>query len=177
MNDKITLITQDGQNFLVDREMIAKVSETINGVLEDAADGNIPLPNVVSSVMKHCLEFAQFQFENGMLVKTGQKNKAEGAANDTEKDVTNLLDDEKKSKLKDFCDTFFGKMEQPMLFEVILAANYLDMNLLLDSCCSRVAAMIRGQTPDQIRKTFNIQNDFTPEEEEQVRKENEWVEA
>jgi S-phase kinase-associated protein 1 len=26
----------------------------------------------------------------------------------------------------------------------------------------------------EIRRTFNIKNDFTPEEEEQVRKENEW---
>ena len=28
----------------------------------------------------------------------------------------------------------------------------------------------------QIRKHFNIKNDFTPEEEEQVRRENEWCE-
>lgn len=35
--------------------------------------------------------------------------------------------------------------------------------------------MIKGKTPEEIRKTFNIENDFTPEEEEQIRKENEWV--
>lgn len=29
-----------------------------------------------------------------------------------------------------------------------------------------------GKTPEQIRKTFNIVNDFTPEEEEAVRAEN-----
>lgn len=34
--------------------------------------------------------------------------------------------------------------------------------------------MIKNKTPDEIRRTFNIVNDFTPEEEEQVRKENEW---
>lgn len=31
-----------------------------------------------------------------------------------------------------------------------------------------------GKTPEQIRKTFNIVNDFTPEEEEAVRAENKW---
>jgi len=36
--------------------------------------------------------------------------------------------------------------------------------------------MIRGKTPEEIRKTFNIENDFTPEEEAQVKKENEWCE-
>jgi len=29
--------------------------------------------------------------------------------------------------------------------------------------------MIKGKTADEIRKTFNIKNDFTPAEEEQVR--------
>ena len=32
------------------------------------------------------------------------------------------------------------------------------------------------QTPEEIRKHFNIKNDFTKEEEEQVRRENEWCE-
>ena len=27
-----------------------------------------------------------------------------------------------------------------------------------------VANMIKGKTPEEIRKTFNIRNDFTPEE-------------
>ncbi len=33
--------------------------------------------------------------------------------------------------------------------------------------------MIKGKQPEEIRKLFNIVNDFTPEEEEQIKKENE----
>jgi S-phase kinase-associated protein 1 len=47
---------------------------------------------------------------------------------------------------------------------------------MLDLLCKTVAEMIRGKTPEQIRAHFNIVNDFTPEEEEQVRRENEWCE-
>lgn len=40
--------------------------------------------------------------------------------------------------------------------------------IMCHSVC-QVANMIKGKTPEEIRKTFNIKNDFTPAEEEQVR--------
>uniref|UniRef100_A0A8C0DBR4 S-phase kinase-associated protein 1 n=1 Tax=Balaenoptera musculus TaxID=9771 RepID=A0A8C0DBR4_BALMU len=68
------------------------------------------------------------------------------------------------------------KEAQGALFELILAANYLDIKGLLDVTCKTVANMIKGKTPEEIRRTFNIKNDFTEEEEAQVRKENQWCE-
>jgi S-phase kinase-associated protein 1 len=68
------------------------------------------------------------------------------------------------------------KIDQGTLFELILASNYLDIKGLLNVTCKSVANMMKGKTPEEIRKTFNITNDFSPEEEEQVRKENEWCE-
>ena len=41
---------------------------------------------------------------------------------------------------------------------------------------SLALSRVAGKTAEQIRTTFNIKNDFTPEEEEMVRKENEWCE-
>ena len=67
-------------------------------------------------------------------------------------------------------------VDQEELFELILAANYMDIKPLLDLTCAKVATMIKGKTPEQIRKQLNIQNDFTPEEEEAVRAENKWAE-
>ncbi|CAK9153977.1 unnamed protein product [Ilex paraguariensis] len=55
------------------------------------------------------------------------------------------------------------------------AANYLNIKSLLDLTCQTVADMFKGKTPEEIRKTFNIENDFTPEEEEEVRRENAWT--
>ncbi|KAF3644038.1 E3 ubiquitin ligase complex SCF subunit sconC [Capsicum annuum] len=52
------------------------------------------------------------------------------------------------------------------------AANYLNIKSLLDLTYQTVADMIKGKTPEEIHKTFNIKNDFTPEKEEEVRREN-----
>lgn len=44
-------------------------------------------------------------------------------------------------------------------------------------CDMQVAEYIKQcKTPEEIRQRFNIPNDFTPEEEEEVRKENAWCE-
>ena len=63
-----------------------------------------------------------------------------------------------------------------MLFDLILAANYMDIKSLLDLACKRVAAEIKDKTPDEIRSRFGLENDLTPEEEEQVKRENTWCE-
>ncbi|KAF7840999.1 SKP1-like protein 1A [Senna tora] len=55
------------------------------------------------------------------------------------------------------------------------AANYLNIKSLLDLTCKTVADMIRGKMPEEIRKTFNLKNDFTPEEEAEIRLQNQWA--
>ena len=42
------------------------------------------------------------------------------------------------------------------------------MKPLVDLTCRAIADTIKGKSPEEIRATFQIVNDFTPEEEEQV---------
>jgi len=42
--------------------------------------------------------------------------------------------------------------------------------------CKTVASEINGKTPEEIRTRFNIKNDFTPEEEEEIIRANVWCE-
>jgi len=70
----------------------------------------------------------------------------------------------------------FVDVEKDILFELILAANYMDCKPLMDLTCATIASMIKGNTPEEIRKIFNFVNDLTPEEEANIREENKWIE-
>ncbi|ESW28184.1 hypothetical protein PHAVU_003G265900 [Phaseolus vulgaris] len=148
---KITLKSSDGEAFEVD-EIVALESQTIKHMIEDdCADSGIPLPNVTSKILAKVIEYCKKHVE----------------ANSADEKPT---EDELKA-----WDAEFVKVDQATLFDLILAANYLNIKNLLDLTCQTVADMIKGKTPEEIRKTFNIKNDFTPEEEEEVRRENQWA--
>ena len=156
-DDKVKLQSQDGQDFEVEVR-VAKMSETVRNLIEDAGiDNPIPLPNVTGKILSKVVEYCVYHTEHPTPVSEDKK-------------------DEKRTDDIIPWDLDFCKVDQATLFELILAANYLDIKPLLDLTCKTVANMIKGKTPEEIRKTFNIKNDFTPEEEEQVRKENEWCE-
>ena len=51
-------------------------------------------------------------------------------------------------------DREFINVDQGTLFEIILAANYMDMQGLLDLGCKTVANMIKGKSVEEIRKVI-----------------------
>ena len=57
-------------------------------------------------------------------------------------------------------------VEKEELFELIMASNYLDIKPLLELACAKVASKIKNKSIEEIRKFYNIENDFTPEEEQ-----------
>jgi S-phase kinase-associated protein 1 len=71
----------------------------------------------------------------------------------------------------DAYDLKFVDVDQDTMFQTLLAANFMDIAPLLNLMCAKVASLMKGKTPEEIRKTFNIRADYTPEEEEHVRKE------
>ncbi|CAN0930095.1 SKP1-like protein 4 [Linum grandiflorum] len=80
-------------------------------------------------------------------------------------------------------DQEFVKVNLMMLFDLILvdvvyylkAADYLNIKELLDLTCQKAAHVIFGKTTEEMCKIFNIKNDFTPEEEANIRIENRWA--
>merc|ERR1712122_283394 len=63
-------------------------------------------------------------------------------------------DENKEKRTDDICswDADFLKVDQGTLFELILAANYLDIKGLLDVTCKTVANMIKARHQRKLEK-------------------------
>jgi len=127
-------------------------------VEDSGTDEAIPLPNVKSEILEKVIEYCKHHKDN------------------PPEEIAKPLKTSNLEEVVSQWDAAFVDVEQDKLFELILAANYLDIKSLLDLTCAKVASMIKGKSPEEIRKQFNIVNDFTPEEEAQVREENKWCE-
>ena len=150
-SDKVTLVSTDGQTYRVAQEPMF-LSLTIRNLLEDAgSEEDIPLPNVNGATLAKVIEFCAQHH-----------------------DVSTKSVDERDHVSKRWTNELMH-MDQTLLFDMILAANYLNIKPLLDLSCKTVANMIKGRTPEEIRHIFGIKNDFTPEEEEEIRRENMWA--
>jgi len=148
---KITLMSSDGEMFEIEKAVVME-SETIKNFIKDVPDiTRIPIPKVSGKILAMVIQYCKKHVDS---------------ANSNEKPSE---DDLKK------WDTEFIQLEQPILLDLILAANFLDIKSLLDLTCQRVADMMRGKTPEEICQMFNIVNDYSPEEEEEVRRENQWA--
>lgn len=147
----------------------ACMSNLIKDLLEDSEPGDvitIPISNVNGVTLKYILDYCEHHHN----VK----------AEEIEKPLRGKIEDVISTWDKDFIFTDLVKngdeKQHELLIDVIMAANFLNIKDLLDLTCATVASMIKGKSPEQIRSLFNIENDFTPEEEEKIREENKWCE-
>ena len=112
---QIKLQSSDGEVFPVDVE-IARQSVTIKTMLEDLGmeeeeDEVVPLPNVNAAILKKVIQWSTYHKD----------------------DPPPPEDDENKEKRTDDIsswDSDFLKVDQGTLFELILAANYLDIKVI-----------------------------------------------
>ncbi len=154
----VKLVTVEGDIVHVDIETASK-SVLIKGMIDDSGvEEEIPLPNVKKAILDKIVVFCEYIKKN--------------SPPEIEKPLrSNNLNDVTTPWYATFVD-----LDQEVLFELILAANYLDIKPLLELSCAKVASLIKNKSIPEIRKFFNIENDFTPEEEAQIMEENKWAE-
>ncbi|KAK8954678.1 SKP1-like protein 1B [Platanthera zijinensis] len=148
----LRLMSSDGKEVVVEAAVAMK-SQLIRQMIEADCAGEsdvINIPNVTAAVLSLIFRYCEKHLGDG----------------DGDKAIAN--------DLKSFDEDFIS-VDLDTLYDLLMGSNYLDVKGLLDLACQKVADLIKGKSPDEIRRIFNIEKDFSPEEEEEVNKENKWA--
>ncbi|KAH0773451.1 hypothetical protein KY290_010588 [Solanum tuberosum] len=139
----ITLKTSNGEEFKLDEAIVVR-SEVIKNIVQDVdcTSNAIPLFNIDGKSMTTMVKYWKTRWEEGVT----------------------------EDQLKNF-DQDFLKMSHSELLGVVLAARYLDDKQLKKVIIQEFVHRITGKTLEEIREVYGILNDYTPEEEEEIRRE------
>jgi S-phase kinase-associated protein 1 len=159
----VLLVSSDEVEFRIPKRH-AEMSRVIANMIKDMEGGEdepIPIQEVKSDIMELITRWMEYHVDDPPKVEP-------------EPDVHDHL----PKRADDICDwdlEMLKKLDKHTLFNLSTASNFLDINTLMHTCCKHIANTIRGKTPEQLREYFELTDAFTPEEEEQIRRENEWV--
>lgn len=144
----VNLVSKEGDTYEVPIA-VAKMSNIVKTTLEDDSDDDvqeIPLPNVKATVLAKVIEYCtHYQIEP----------------------MTQITTPLKSSKFEEVVQQWYAdfvKVEQVLLFELVTAANFMDIAPLLDLTCFAVAVLIKGKSAEEIRAIFNIDSHDIPGE-------------
>ena len=128
MTDKVRLLCSDGEEVEIDLD-IAEKSVLIKGLIDDSGtEEQIPLPNVKRPILEKVITFCQHLKDH--------------APPEIEKPL-------KSVDMASVVDAWYAdyiNLEQEVLFELIMASNYLDIKPLLELSCSKVASLIKNKS-------------------------------
>jgi S-phase kinase-associated protein 1 len=142
----IKLQSSDNQVFALELAA-AKQSTTLRTMLEDLGIGDevdtevIPLPNVRSEILRLIVDWSVRHKDDPILTDD----------DDLKYYNTNFED------LPAWDRDLVSGLNTSALFELTLAANYLDIAGLLNLACKGIANLMNGKSPEELRKCFNVQ--------------------
>ena len=106
-----------------------------------------------------------------VLAASNQSSSSSGSEDNDE-----FLNEEYLANVSPWDQKFMDTLDLPALIELTKAANYLNISPLLDLCCRTIARQMTGLKTEELRRKFNLPNDFTPEEEAKLAAEFAWIE-
>ncbi|KAJ2453798.1 hypothetical protein EV183_001995 [Coemansia sp. RSA 2336] len=163
------LAAADGSIFTVEQDIIEQLG-TLRNFLNTSGptDTPIPVPNISGPILSRVIDYCNHHRNDSSRRKPRESVPDE--SDSSEAAIARAI-----AQMDDY-DMEFCKVDQGTLFDLILAANFLDIQPLMDLVGYTVANKMKGKSVEEIRSTFNVKNDFTPEEEQAVRQNNSWCE-
>lgn len=106
--------------------------------IDEEAEGEIVnLINVQADVLRKVLEYCKhYAHEKMTPIETPLRSTR----------VKDLVQD----WYADFCDS----MDDQMLFRLVTAADYMNIQPIIDLTCLKVAVLMKGKSPDEVKRMF-----------------------
>ncbi|XP_018489784.2 SKP1-like protein 13 [Raphanus sativus] len=152
----ITLKSSDDESFEVDEAVVLQ-SPCLTNVVEDCDDPVYKIKEVTGKILAKVIEYCK----NHVAVVNSADSSSSSSGDDA---------------LKKWDAEFIKEMDLSTVYDLLMAANYLNIKGLIDLACQRVADEIAAcKDHKEIRAKLGIVSDYTAEEEAEVLKENEWA--
>jgi len=133
----IKLVSKDGKEFSVEKKF-AFISNLVKTSMDsDASATDLPMPGVKGDILKYVSEY--MSYHRGSEPPIIEKPLRSKVMKDVCKDAWDA----------DFIDKIAENRQQ--LYDLILAANYMDIKSLLHLGCAKVASLIKGQPLEKIK--------------------------
>ena len=75
-----------------------------------------------------------------------------------------LQSNDLKSEINEWDFSFIDKISYENCFHLINAGLLLEVNHLYDLACTKIAAFMKGKTPEEVNEEFTIECQLTPEQ-------------
>jgi S-phase kinase-associated protein 1 len=130
---------------------VAKLSKLVETTIDDNnnEDQEIPLHTIKTNVLAKVIEYCE-HYKNVEVMNP----------------IQTPFKSEILSELVQGWYADFVAVDQTLLFDLVTASNFLDIKPLLDLACLGVSIYIKGKSPEDIRKIFNISNEFQGHEDD-----------
>jgi len=136
-------------------EPVAKLSTLFRDMLSTCGDEDdvvIPVEKADSHTLKKIVEWCEKHVDDP----------------DVDKEI--VLDDDDDYDFPEWDEEWIKKLSDVELIKVNMAADYLGIKMLLELGSKRFAAILKTLNIEETRERFKIKNDFTKEEEEELKK-------
>ena len=145
----ITLKSNDGQEFKINEEACA-LSRFLQNQIQGGKN-EIEVEDIKGEILKLVVDYLNYYKDN-----------------EIPKIPDVLQSDDLKKEVSQWDFNFVGPLSYEQTFHLINAGLLLELDHLHDLACAKIAAFMKGKSPEEVNKEFTIECQLTQEEAKQL---------
>lgn len=156
--ETIQLVSSEGEVHSLSKKA-AELSKLLKGTIQDfQGEISIPLVEVDNFTTRKLIEYLSHY--NGNLPQEIEKP---------------LRSNNMHENTDEYSANFIDSLSLKELEDMTLAANFMEIQPLLDLCCAKYVALAKDKSEEELMKEFGITTSFTEEEKKKIKDENPWL--